>query len=241
MVPICHMISRLPVRLVPRLLQTGFCAFCLLFANTVIASVSNGDFSELETAPDITQDIFVAWEVDPFFGDPPSEDNGEAKFVVGEGSNVVQLQQLLTLSGNVSLLSFQYRLNTEGISNPAGDRDSFQATLLNPSSLEPLLAIDAPFFPSFFSLDNNGTQFLGFATSSQHDGAFTTITADISSLSGQTVLLEFLAAENSFRSDDLITTFWIDNVAITSIPEPSAPFAAACIALCLAARRRRES
>ncbi len=223
----------------PRLVQAILFATSFLYSGSAIASVGNGDFSQVESAPDITQDVFIAWEVDPLFGSPPTDDNGEAKFVVGDGSSAVQLQQVLTIPGNGLLLSFQYRFSTEGTTNPLGDRDSFQATLLNPSSFDPLLAIDAPFFPSFFSVDNNGTQFLSFATSSQDDGAFTTITADISSLAGQEVLLEFLAAENSFMPDDLITSFWIDNVSISVIPEPSAPLALCAIGLSLARRRRR--
>lgn len=225
----------------PRLLQTILFAGGLLYSSSAIASISNGDFSDVETAPDITQDVFLAWEVDAAFGDPPTDDNGEAKFVVGDGSSAVQLQQVFTIPGQGTLLTFQYRLSTEGTSNSAGDRDSFQATLWNPDTFEPLLAIDELFFPSFFSVDNNGTQFLGFATSSKNDGAFRTITVDISSLSGQTVLLEFLAAENSFRPDDLITSVWVDNVSIAVIPEPSAPVASVCVGLYLAARRRRQS
>lgn len=200
-----------------------FVLSCFLACCNPVFGIENGHFSDLETPPNNTQDPFNVWVVDPTFGDPPTEDNGEAKFEVGNGSSQRQLQQTFTAPANSETLTFQYRMETTGTLNANGDRDSFQATFLNPDTFEPLLAIDAPFFPSFFSVDNNGTQFLGSATSSVVGSEFTSVTADISTLSGQSVVLEFLVAENPLMHDDLTTTVWVDNVVVTAVPEPSAP------------------
>jgi hypothetical protein len=183
---------------------------------TATAGIINGDFSTTGTAPD----PFAAWETFSSLGDPPADGGGFARFTAGDNLEDQQLEQYFTLPSLAATLSFEFRLATSpgGTSTGGVPPDSFQATLYD-SAFVALFPSDVGFF-SFFSVDNDGTAYFDptFVSVVQLGNDWNRVSLDVSSLSSQDLLIEFLALGSD---DGLLTTIDVDNVALTVIPEPA--------------------
>jgi hypothetical protein len=143
-----------------------------------------------------------------------------------------QLEQGFDLPAEARLLSFEYRMDQEGLGT-GSLRDSFQATLYDPA-FNPLLG--APF--GFFSVDFKDTYFdPNYVSLQQLTSGWYKVTLDVASLPPMDgVLLEFLV--NGF-DDGQTTTVYLDNVSLSAVPEPAAPaiFVAVAVPLMFFARR----
>jgi hypothetical protein len=203
----------------------------------------NGDFSDTSGTP------FANWQTEssPFI-EAPSAGSGNATFVVdGFFDNFVQIEQIFTLPNNASKLSFDFKLSsvTGGFLDPAFGAppyDGFQASLLDPISLTPLLSFN-PFDDRFFGVDVTGNVTAsGVSVAPNVGNGFTGVTADVSTVQGRQALLDFrLLGED----DGLITTVHLDNVGLEQkgssvVPEPISILCWLPACLPLLCRRRSQ-
>lgn len=211
-----------------------------LITTSARGDVLNGDFSDLETPADATQDPFAGWTVDPALGAPPTNDGGAASFVI-DGQVAIQLQQMFLLPPEAMTLSFDLEISTDGVLVPAGTPDSFQASLFATNPLQALLPARSSIGPAFLQVDAPDV------ITSKIDnpilttfGDVTRVDLDVSSVAGQEVLLEFLLTDNPSNSDGLVTTVRIDNVTLSAVPEPSFFGLLASVAIVTMTKRRRR-
>ncbi|MDV6028667.1 MAG: hypothetical protein F9B45_00855 [Phycisphaera sp. RhM] len=213
------MINRLPI-----FVRTlALLAIFSIGLNTARGGIINGDFSTALTDPG------AGW-VTAFGLEPPVTESDQAKFVIDSfADNLVQLEQEFLLPVGASSLSFDYQFRTEtgGFLDPffgAPPFDIFQASLLNPVTLDALISIDAS-DDRFFGIDADGITYAAaeVGTPTILSNGFTRVTLDVSALASQSVLLDFLFLG---EDDGLISTVLLDNVTVTTastvVPEPGA-------------------
>jgi len=201
----------------------------LLLAADLNAGVMNGGF----TSPGVSPDPFSDWTTDTSLFDRPADGGGFAQFDSIEDSDPnlsipsIQLAQSFSLDSGSLRLSFELNISavtsTGTLVGPV--RDSFQATLFDSSAIPvELFPSNPPLFTAFYSIDNDGLIELfdsNFVTSLDIGGGFRRITLDVSSLSPQTLVLDFLLNGNG---DGFNTRVLLDNVAISNVgavPEPA--------------------
>jgi len=157
--------------------------------------------------------------------------------VLDESTAITRLEQQFVIPGSAVSLSFDYALVFAPGELTGGPPDSFTASLLGPTPpYNPLRS--TPGYSDFFYEDSSGSQ--------SYDSSIvtvvgSTVTLDLSGLSGQDALLSF----DLFGYDDgYVAQAKVDNVKTTEsvIPEP---ITAVGISLTLAAagmyaRRRRS-
>lgn len=202
----------------------------LLFATADLnAGILNGSFSN----PGVSPDPFSYWATNTSLFDRPTDGGGFAQFDTIEPSDPnllipsIHLAQSFSLDSGSRKLSFELNISAvTSATNLVGPvRDSFQATLFD-NSVVPveLFPSNPPLFTAFYSIDNDGFTELfdsNFVTSLDIGGGFKRITLDVSSLSPQTLVLDFLLNGNG---DGLDTRVLLDNVVISNIgavPEPT--------------------
>ncbi|WP_372899351.1 hypothetical protein [Stieleria sp.] len=213
------MINRLPIFVRALTLLAIFS----IGSNTARGGIINGDFSTALTDP------AAGWAT-TFGLEPPVTESEQAKFVIDSFSdNLVQLEQEFLLPAGATSLSFDYQFLTEsgGFFDPffgAPPFDIFQASLLDPVTLDALISID-PSDDRFFGIDADRSTFSAIEVDTPEllSNGFTRISLDVSSLASQSVLLDFLFLG---EDDGLISTVLLDNVTITTastvVPEPGA-------------------
>lgn len=186
-------------------LRVVFCLFAVLVAG---ASASadliplNGDFS----------DGLSHWLVE--FGDV-TDGGGYAFFQEDPDSLSSTLSQEFTIPSAALRLSFDLQMLgvPGGDSDPSAWPDAFTASLLDASTLDPLISWD-PFVTEFFLLENTGAM----ETSAGMTVIGDTVTLDVSSWAGQDVLLSF----DLWASDDgMTTTVNLDDVRVSVVPLPA--------------------
>lgn len=217
LIPKISMINSLPVVIRSLTLLAIFS----VGLNTARGGVINGDFSTDLTDPS------AGWET-AFGLESPVTETEQAKFVIDSFfDNLVQLEQEFLLPVGATSLSFEYQFRTEvgGVFDlffGAPPYDIFQASLLDPVTLDPLIAIDSS-DDRFFGIDADGNPFaaLEVGTPEILSNGFTRISLDVSSLSSQQVLLDFIFLG---EDDEFISTVLLDNVVVTTasavVPEP---------------------
>lgn len=193
----------------------------LLLATDLNAGIVNGDFSGAGASPD----TFSGWITDVSNFVRPTDGGGFAKFDSSDLSSPIpsiHLAQSFALDSGSSKLSFEFNISSTGTYLNSSARDSFQITLFDSSTIPvELFPSNPPLFTAFYSIDNDGlTESFdaNFVTSQDIGGGFKRITLDVSSLTPQTLFLDFLLNGNS---DGLDTSVQLDNVAISSVPEPA--------------------
>lgn len=200
----------------------------LFLAADLNAGVMNGGFASAGISPN----PFADWTTDTSLFDRPTG-GGFAQFDSIESSDLnlsipnIHLAQSFSLGSGSLRLSFELNISAV-ISARALDvsvPDSFQATLFdNSANPVELFPSNAPLFTAFYSIDNDGITELydtNFVTSLDIGGGFRRITLDVSSLSPQTLVLDFLLNGNG---DGLDSRVQLDNVAISNVgvvPEPA--------------------
>lgn len=188
----------------------------LFLATELNAGVINGGYSSAGISPD----PFSDWTTDTSLFDRPTDGGGFAQFDSIESSDLnlsipsIHLAQPFSLDSGSLRLSFELNISAV-ISARALDvsvPDSFQATLFDNSAIPvELFPSNAPLFTAFYSIDNDGITELfdtNFVTSLDIGGGFRRITLDVSSLSPQTLVLDFLLNGNG---DGLDTHVLLDN------------------------------
>lgn len=186
-------------------------------ASASAGGIVNGEFTDEGTPPN----PFEGWTT---FGsyDPPTNGGGFARFVeTGWGP---QLEQEFELPAFASTLSFEFWFETiVRCSNGNLLSDSFQVTLWD-SAGDPLLSRD-PFFPGFYSIDTNPVSefYDPLLVSVDEAGGRRLVTLDVSSLSPQTVILDFTLNSGINKIKTIVN---LDNVKLTTnappevVPEP---------------------
>jgi hypothetical protein len=203
------------------LLVVGLLSFLLVtrtitYADTVVV---NGDFS---STPGTGSDPFAAWSTT--YGNLPTDGGGFALFSEGISSQT-ELEQAFYLPANAWRLSFEFRLvsSDDPLEQTGTPPDSFQATLLYDSALQPFPDPVDPGFAAFYSMDNTGQEFLqnGLVSVESLANSWKRVTLDVRTLAPRDVLLEFVLNGNI---DGLATAASLDNVRVyeaAAVPLPS--------------------
>ena len=201
----------------------------LFLAADLTAGVMNGNFTSAGVSPN----PFSDWTTDTSLFDRPTDGGGFAQFDSIEPSDPnllissIHLAQSFSLDSGSQRLSFE--LNISSVTSASmfvgPVRDSFQAIIFDNSAIPvELFPSNPPLFTAFYSIDNDGSTELfdsNFVTSLDIGGGVRRITLDVSSLSPQTLVLDFLLSGNG---DGLDTRVQLDNVAISNVavvPEPA--------------------
>lgn len=165
-------------------------------------TIVNGDFS----------DGLNGWTVD---SGNVSDGGGFALFEEHPTLILSTLFQEFTLPTGVQSLSFDVTLSAVagGVSDPFAFSDSFTASLLDPVTLDPLIA--NPGFSDFYFQDNTGFEDTIASVSGNH------ITLDLFGL-GLDGLDAALYFDLIGSDDGFLTSVSIDNVQVSVIPVPGA-------------------
>ncbi len=200
----------------------------LYFAAELNAGLMNGSF----TSSGVNPDPFADWTTDTSIFDRPTDGGGFAllESIEQVDPNLpvpsIHVAQSFSLDSGSSRLSFELHISaTISASALNGSvHDSFQATLFDNSAIPvELFPSDSPLFTAFYSIDNDGSTEIfdaNFVTSLDIGGGFKRITLDVSSLSPQSLVLDFLLNGNR---DGLDTRVLLDAVSISDVgivPEP---------------------
>jgi len=208
-----------------RLIVTSFAIVIFLTSgNSQAGMILNGNFSTAGVSPE----PYADWTTDNSSFDRPTDGGGYASFADAGFYGSSQLAQTFTLLPSALNLSFEFRLSTVTDSSTGMIPDSFQATLFDGllNTFFPSDPMNPSLFPAFYSIDNDGmteSYDSNFVTSLDLGGGYRRVTLDVSSLSPQSLTLDFLL---NGLPDGLSTTVDLDNVTYelsdaTAVPEPA--------------------
>jgi len=176
---------------------------------------------------------------------------GFALFGESADSAQTQLQQTFLLPAGASTISFEFRLASapDSTAGTSAIPDSFQVTLWDDATFSSsFAAVGPPLLPTFYSADNTGREFYepGFVSVTSLSDGWKRVTLDVSSLSPQSRILEFIL---NGSDDGQASTASLDNVqgdtVARVVPAPAGLILLAsggpCLLVALRWRRRRPS
>ena len=209
-----------------RRLLVGGILIAFLFAGATYAAptVVNGNFSDVD---------LNGWAVE--FG-TVTNGGGYARFQEDAISLSSTLSQAFQLPVDAKTLSFDVWIESVagGQEDPFSWPDAFTASLLDPITLNPLIA--SPGYTDFYYLDNTGV------LETVASVAGNTVSLNVSGLAGQNVLLSF---DLWGGYDGMLTTVGVDNVKVSglgpAVPAPSALLLAGVGTGFVARLRRKKS